>query len=256
MEERKRTIYAVLIALVVVLGLLYSFGMNLLSRTPELELPSLDEIGTQDPDPGIPGEEAGIVVQVEPNTVQDLIAQMSRYESYSRTVQVTYIWGDGASETVTSRVWVDGGWARTETQFQNGLTENSILHGDELWLWYPSEEGAQELFYSDSGSAGADLMQHLPTYEDVLALDSDKITAAGYMNYQGQLCIYVEVEQQELGYLYRYWISVNSGLLMFAETEKAGVIVYKMASNEVVSPVAAERGVFTLPDGTVLHQTD
>ena len=255
MEERKRTIYAVLVAVVVVIGLLYSFVMNLFSRTPQLNLPDPNEVSTQEPGPGTIGEEAGVTVRVEPHTVQSVIAGMSRYESYSRTIFVTYSWGDGESETVTSQVWADGTWIRTDTQFSSGMTECSIVSDEGIWIWYP-DEGQEGLFYSEQSNATADLMQHLPTYEDVLELDPENITDADYVEYDGWSCIYVEAEQQNLGYLYRYWISINSGLLMSAETEKAGRIVYKMTSNEVISPLAAKDNTFVLPDGTVVHRID
>ena len=57
----------------------------------------------------------------------------------------------------------------------------------------------------------------------------------------------------ELGYRERYWISVDSGLLAAAETEKDGQVVYAMPSRDVVSPLDELQGIFTLPDGTVLH---
>lgn len=256
MEDKKRTIYAVLIALVVVVGLLYSFGMNLFSQTPQLELPASGEMSTQKPEPGTIGTEAGITVRVEPATVQSVIARLSRYESYSRTVFVTYGWGDGESETITSQVWTDGGWARTDTQFPSGLMECSIVSDDGTWIWYLTEQETSNVFYSGANGPEADLMQHLPTYENVLELEPESITNADYVEYDGRFCIYVEAEQRELGYLYRYWISIDSGLLMAAETEKSGSIVYRMSSNEVTSPLAAQRDTFALPDGTVLYRAD
>lgn len=254
MEDKKRTIYAVLVALVVVLGLLYSFGMNLFSEPPKLTLPNSDGLTSQEPGPGVPGEEAGIAVRVEPKTVQGVIAKMSRYESYSRVVYVAYVWGDGESETLTSRVWEDDGWIRTNTEFPSGLIECSIVGPDGVWIWYLNEDEEPNTYFSDSEyGKNADLMQRLPTYEDVLEIDTASITAADYVMYENQPCIYVESEHRELGYLYRYWISVNNGLLMAAETEKSGVTVYRMKSNEVSSPMSASRETFTLPDGTVLH---
>ena len=57
----------------------------------------------------------------------------------------------------------------------------------------------------------------------------------------------------ELGYTERYWISVDSGLLVAAETEKDGEVVYAMTARDVVSPLDETQGIFVLPDGTVLH---
>lgn len=256
MEDRKRTIFVILIALVIVIALVYSFSMNLFSRAPELTLPDPNAAESQTPGPGTIGEEAGITVQVEPNTVQRIIADLTRYESYSRTIQVTYSWGDGESETIAAQIWEDGGWVRTDTTLSSGVIEHSIVGDETLWLWYEdgSEASETQIFSGPAKGTLADSMQHIPTYEAVLELDPGNITKAAYLEYDGQPCIYVETEQQELGYLYRYWISVSNGLLMAAETEKSGVLVYQMESNEVISPLSASRLTFMLPDGTILYE--
>ena len=191
MEERKRTIFAVVIALIVVFALLYSFGMNLFPRTPQLTLPDPDAVESQESGPGTLGEEAGITVQVEPSTVQSVIADLSRYESYSRTIGITYTWGDGEAETITAQVWEDGGWVRTETVLSSGITESSIVGDGMLWLWYDdgSEDSEAQVYNSAAGGSFADSMQYIPTYETVLELDSSNITNAAYLEYEGQPCI-------------------------------------------------------------------
>lgn len=258
MEDRKRTVFAILIALVVVVALLYSFGLTLFSRTPQVELADPNATESQEPDPVVSGDAAGIRVEVSPATVQSVVESLSRYESYSRTLSVTYTWGDDESGTVTAQVWVDGGWTRTETALPSGLVEHSVAGGGRLWLWYDSgaEETQDLVFEGPAEGLNADLMQRLPTYEDILALDPANITKADYVDYQGHPCIYVEAEQQALGYLYRYWISETNGLLMASETEKSGVLVYRMESNEVISPMTGTAQLFTLPDGTVLYPVD
>ena len=82
----------------------------------------------------------------------------------------------------------------------------------------------------------------------------DSITGTGYEEKDGARCIYVEVYREELGYLERYWISVSSGLLTAAETEKDGRVVYAMSSSQLVSPLAGGEDAFTLPEGRVLHR--
>lgn len=256
MEDRKRTIFVILIALVVVVALLYSFGLTLFSRTSQVELADPDAVESQEPDPVVSGDAAGIRVEVSPATVQSVVEALSRYESYSRTLSVTYTWGDDENGTVTAQVWVDSGWTRTETALSSGLVEHSVAGDGCLWLWYDDgiEETEDFVFESSAEKLDADLMQRLPTYEDILLLDPANITNADYVDYQGHPCIYVEAEQQVLGYLYRYWISETNGLLMATETEKSGVVVYRMESNEVISPLTGTTQLFTLPDGTVLHQ--
>lgn len=258
MEERKRTILAVVIALIVVAALLYSFGLNLFSRTPQLDLADPDAVESREPGGGDPAAEAGIPVEVTPTTVQSLVAHLSRYESYSRTVSVTYAWGDGQSAPAVVQIWADGGWVRTDTTLSSGLTECSIVGDGSLWLWYDDgrDDHTPRVYQGPAAEMTADLMQHLPTYENVLELDVSEITAAGYEEREGHPCVYIQAEQGELGYTRRYWISVTNGLLMAAETERDGVLTYSMRSNEVISPLAGKQNTFTLPDGTVLHETD
>ena len=258
MEERKRTILAVVIALIVVAALLYSFGLNLFSHTPQLQLADPDVVETTGPGSTDPAGEAGIAVEVTPETVQSLVAHLSRYESYSRTVSVTYIWGNGQSATSTVQVWADGGWVRTDTALSSGLTECSIVGDGSLWLWYDGgqTEETSKVYEGLAEEMTADLMQHLPTYENVLELNVSAITDAGYEEREGHPCVYIQAEQRELDQTSHYWISVTNGLLMAAEIEKDGELVYSMRSNEVISPFAGKHQTFTLPDGTVLHKTD
>lgn len=256
MEDRKRTIFAVLIALVLVVALLYSFGLNLFSSTPQVDLADPNAAESNDPSGSLPGDGTGITVEVTPATVQSVIASMTRYESYSRTLIVTYSWGDHETGSMITQVWADGGWTRTLSAQTSGLAEHTISGDGCVWLWYDAGDGdSEQLVYNGAAEKiSGDLLQRIPTYEDILYLDVESITAAGYVLRNGQPCIFVEAEQQNLGYLYRYWISETSGLLMAAETEKSGVLVYRMESNEVVSPMSAGGEIFTLPDGTVLYE--
>ncbi len=74
---------------------------------------------------------------------------------------------------------------------------------------------------------------------------------AGYLTLSNIDCIYVELEEDSLGYRERYWVSVESGLLVCSETEKDGRVVYRMSSFSVNIPYVGAN-VFVLPDGTDL----
>ena len=88
----------------------------------------------------------------------------------------------------------------------------------------------------------------------MLELEPERIVEAGFGERDGMSCIYVETDIDELGYLERYWISTDNGLLVGAETEKEGQIVLSMTSTE--ADVLQQEGNFTLPDGTVLYEPD
>lgn len=249
MEDRKRTILAVIIVVVVLAAVLYSFSLTLFIRPQAPEVPDPNastgqEQASADPQAG------GIPVEVTPETVQLMVESLNRYESYSRAVSVTYLSGEETLGTLTAQVWVDGGWTRTDTTLSSGTVESVIVGDGQLWLWY---DDAGPVHHTVANDHSADLSQRLPTYEDVLELDPDGITDAGYVERDGLDCVYVEFLQPDLDCRYRYWISLGSGLLIAAETEQGGELVYSMTSREITSPMSQQEEIFTLPDGTVLH---
>ncbi len=80
-----------------------------------------------------------------------------------------------------------------------------------------------------------------------MSLDVEAIIAADYRTISNVACIYAEAQTGE--YTLRYWIGVDSGLLVAAEKLLGDETVYRMLSLTVdqTEPTAAE---FTLPDGT------
>ncbi|MPN18295.1 hypothetical protein SDC9_165655 [bioreactor metagenome] len=85
----------------------------------------------------------------------------------------------------------------------------------------------------------------------MLALPVNQIEKADYRSLSGVNCIYVETGEDENGFVLRYWISVDTGLLAAAEWLKYGETIYRMGSLvlDAAGPVTQD---FTLPDGTVL----
>lgn len=250
MEDRKRIVLAAVIIAVVFAAVLYSFSLNLLAVTPELVLADPDASASVESGGEQTDERGGVLVEVSTRTVQSLIASLSRYESYSRSVTVEYYDRGQRIGTVSAQVWSDGGWTRSSVTLASGRVEHSIVGEGQLWLWYDRED---EVYSGPAEDMTADLMQRVPTYEDVLALDRDSIIAAGYVERDGLPCVFVEAVLPQLGYVERYWISETSGLLMAAEAEKDGELVYAMLSQEVISPLAQANGIFSLPDGTQLY---
>lgn len=249
MEDRKRTALAAVIIVVVLAAVLYSFSMNLFAPVPELDLADLDALNSEAPSAQQSGGQGGLMVGVSTQTVQSLIASLNRYESYSRSVTVEYFAAGQMAGTASAQVWSEAGWTRCDLTLSSGRVEHSIMGDGRLWLWYDREAA---VYIGPAEDLSADLVQRLPTYEDVLLLKPEDITAAGYEEREDQPCVYVEAGT-ELGYTERYWISVDSGLLVAAETEKDGEVVYAVTARDVVSPLDETQGIFVLPDGTVLH---
>lgn len=249
MERRKRNIIVALIAVIITVAILSSFGLGIFAPdTARIALP-VDE-----PSASPAGGEDGDLVRVEvtPQTVQNVIATLKRPESYGRTVTVQDIWGEDAADQGTTQayVWVDGGWTRTDAAWPGGMVRHSIVGDGQVWIWYGDD---QEVLNGPSDGASADLEgQRIPTYETVLELDPAAITAAEYQELDGLGCIYVETTADDGGRVARYWVDDDSGLLVKAERLKDGQVVYRMTAAALERPVPSDSS-FTLPDGTVLH---
>ena len=130
MEDRKRTVLAGIIACVVIVAVLYSFGLNLFAPRPQLILADPDASASLGPGADDPGNQGGISVDLTSDTVQRVIADLSRYSSYSRAVTVTYFWGENGSGTSEGEIWVKDGWSRTDMTLPSGVVEHSIVSAD------------------------------------------------------------------------------------------------------------------------------
>ncbi|HWS42228.1 MAG TPA: hypothetical protein VN421_03995 [Pseudoflavonifractor sp.] len=253
MEGKNRTIFVVLIAIVIVVAVFFSFGLNLfMTDTPDVYLPDVTDSPGEEPGPGGTADPDRYTrVDVTPETVQDVIRTMVPLQpkSFHRTVTVQTALGDGTMGTTENSVWVDFGWTMVESLWQSGVTEHTIVGEGHVYRWFSGDWTYKDW---DGEERDANMAQRIPTYEDVLDLDRDLITATGYENKNGLPCVYVEVAENELGNRERYWVSVETGLLVAAETRKGEETLLLMSSGTVESPVQQGRS-FALPDGTVLH---
>lgn len=251
MERKRRTLFAVLIATIMVVAVFSSFAMTLFQlKDYDIKLPDVSSgqgTGQDSENAGFPDEL--IRVEVTTETVQSVIATLSRPKSYYREVSIELWAGDGDPAVTTAAVWVDEGWTRSDVTAPDGRVQHNLVGEERHWLWYDHESTAAEF---PAGQAAADLTQRIPTYEDVLKLNRRDITAAGYERYGESECVYAEVEQRELGSRERYWVDVANGLLVAAERVKDEQLLYHMTAYNTESP--APLGTqFALPDGTVLH---
>lgn len=251
MEEKSRTRFAILIALILAAAVAYSFTFSLFGGTPSVSLADVSSTSDVGSDGPVQSGDAAIQVEVTPETVQNVIATLTRYRSYSRAIQVEYLRGGAVVGTLSATVAADNGWTRVDLTSASGV-EHTIIGNGVCYRWYDDDPDHVQLH---AGEASDDLAQRIPTYENVLELEQERITAAGYESRGGVACVYVETVEDELGYQERYWVSVESGLLVSAETVKDGEVVYRMAAYQVESPLADPEGQFMLPDGTVVDQS-
>ena len=232
--------FAGLIALVVVLML-----ANSLRPSPRIELPSQEEEGVQSEESS--SGDGLTVVEIRPDTVQAAVATLERPETYQRELGVQQFWDNG-SGTMENTVTVSGGWTRVDQTLARDRVRHSVTDGRMTYIWYNSQ---RTVYAAQAGEISADMEQAIPTYEDVLDLPVEEISAANYQTLSNMNCIYVETAADAYGYVLKYWVSVDSGLLVAAEKLLDGETVYRMweTSADLDPTIESE---FTLPDGTDL----
>jgi len=214
----------VLVAAVVFFAL---FGNGGSVETASVILPT-PIVSSDDPNSEGDGEGELALAEVTPWTVQTTIGTLDRAESYSRTVTVEEFWDGGSSSTELS-AWTSGGSTLIRLDTDDRI-ENILLRDGTLYIWY---EGSQDLYSAspeDTGAAQADGWLRCLTYEDLLDLPVSSITDAGYTDYAGESCIFAEYYSGEFGYRNIVYVSVNTGLLMGAETYDGDTLTYRMIS--------------------------
>ena len=245
MGKKKMTPVGVACTLIILLVVAFMVRGSL--RQPEHIVLS-DEPGTAEPGDTPIGEEAVTRVEVRSDTVQSVIAALSRPDVYTRTITVERYWSGGSGVSVIVASAADG-WLRLDVTAVDGQLRHVILGDGLAYVWY----GSSRRFYSGPAGLTPDAEQGILTYEDILALPVERIAAADYRALEGVNCIYVETSPDEAGYTERYWVSVDSGLLAAAERECGGEVVYRMAALNVSYDGVAE-DAFTLPTGAMLHE--
>ena len=245
MEKRKlnRITAGFIVLVVVVLILMFS---NSLRRSSHITLPEEGSSPGQAEDTNASGGDALTVIAVTPETVQTAIETLTRPRQYSRVIRVEQLW-DGGSGSFETTVTVSGRWTRTDRSLSDGQVRHTITDGEITYIWYGSESS---VYSAPAGDITPDDEQAIPTYETILDLPVEDIAAADYRSVSDVNCIYVETVQDPEGYTQRYWVSVETGLLVASERLLEGETIYRMASLTAdLSTPSTDR--FILPDGTV-----
>ena len=234
--------FVALMVLVIVLML-----VNSLRRSAHITLPQESDISDNIQEEGDLDGSALTLVEIRPDTVQAAIATLDRPTQYRRTFRVMQFWSGGSGESEVS-VAVSGPWTRTDRTQADSRVRHSLTDGEITYIWYDSEKDYTTLA---AGSITADQEQMIPTYEDVLALEVEQIAVADYRMASDMKCIYVETAEAPDGYVSRYWVNVETGLLVAAERLQNDETIYRMGELSMTSDPEFTDD-FTLPDGTVV----
>jgi hypothetical protein len=193
-------------------------------------------------------------VEVNKDTIQAVVSMtLSRPGMYSRDVVIKSFWEDGQAEyNISVSVW--NGITSLRTLTAMGIEKRVIITPNQLYIWY---KGDREPYIGNLGSSGdgyrnADEWQMLVTYEDLLQLDKNDISEAGYVEYGGEECVYAVYRSPLLNYTRTFYISLDIGLVIGAEEiDEAGELVYSMTAGEcIINEI--DPSAFILPDGTNL----
>lgn len=218
MKRRSKLLIIVLLVLTAAVIVYALFFMGRDVETSSVSLP------TDGPDSGVEAtasNELSLVV-ITPENVQAVLAELSRVESYSCTETIEDYWHDGSS-TSQIQIWVANGRTRIRSNI-GGSVRNVLISDGMLYIWLDSVSQ----LYARSYSGSADAWMRSLTYEDVLELDTDDILSAGYRQYSGYECIYVEYMDGSDTYVNRIYVSVADGLLVGAEAYEDDVLTYRM----------------------------
>ena len=241
-----RVVTLILTAVIVLVGLMLTGSLH---RPARIVLPAETTTSGQPSDS--PENISGALTQVTvtPTTVQTAIETLARPELYRRTLNIQQGWNDG-NGTWELSVTVSQPWTRTDRTLTDGRIRHTVTDGESTYIWYNSET---DLFTAPAGSITPDAEQGIPTYEDILLLPVEEIAAADYQTIGEQVnCIFVETREDAYGYSLRYWVSVDTGLLVAAEKLQNGETTYRMWESAIdLAPILSAE--FTLPDGTKLN---
>lgn len=250
MEPKKRLLVTLAVVALIAGAMLVSFGRNLVAlNTPHVVLADTSGSGSDTSDGSLSPSNVYQRVEVTPRTVQSVIATLDRSDSYYRELTVESFWTGGSSSTAV-QVWCDGDWCHVRQALPSRAVRHDLTGGGKLYYWY---DGSQQYQTAPADGLSADLAQHIPTYETVLQLRQSAIVAADYRQLEGLSCIYVEVRLDDPQRTERYWIGLDSGLLVQAEAEETGTLTYRLSALSPITTAYNAAAAFSLPDGTSLH---
>ncbi|MDE7262739.1 MAG: hypothetical protein K2N78_11880 [Oscillospiraceae bacterium] len=252
--DKKRSIYLVLgfSALLVLVMLLLAWGGRRQSLGIVLPESQNDSAGMD----GEGGESRLNTIAITPETVRPAISTLSRPASYSRSQTVETFWSGGSGQSL-SQIYVSGSRTRLDTQLTGGSTRHMVLETEPdgatlAGVWYDDDPDWRVM---RSPFLTADVAGRMLSYETVRDLPVETIAMADYRERDGVSCVYVETVEDGAGYVARYWVSVENGLLHEAERLWMGEVVYRFTAG-TPEIAAQEESLFLLPDGGTLSAAE
>lgn len=186
-------------------------------------------------------------VEVDKSNIKLIIGALHRPESYHISANST-IYYSGGQSSMAAEGYIYGATSRTVV-YDGGTRQNCLINGEDVYIW---PEGASSYYSGKKGDFSEDDYIYIPTYEKILSFDDDDILSADYSLYNDRYCLYVEVFEEISGYRSLYYISVENGLLIGAQSFEGETLVYSL-SCDVLDVPESYGDILTLPDGKVIE---
>lgn len=186
-------------------------------------------------------------VTVDRTNIKKLIGAMRRPEDYHLVVGTT-LYHSGGQTTTGADGYVSGGRYKTVVYDAVGGARHCLIYGEDAYIWNQSSPG---VFAGKAGSFTGDNSLWIPTYELLLELDDADILSADYALYGDEYCLAVESRDPLSGNRILYYISVEHGLLVGAQSFEGDTLVYALTA-EVLPLTEDPNVIFRLPDGTII----
>lgn len=245
--QKKTLLIVALIALGVIALLIAVFLIA--NRKTEREAIVLPEAAPVQ-QPQVQEPETPALAEVQPENIQAILASLSRPSAYYQVFTVAQF-ADGKSCSQTVYLWVSGALVHADIVSQEE-TRSILTDGKTLYLWYDDDSQPVQLRL-DRETSMDDLLG-IPTYETLLTLPADTITAAELQSVEdteNEGCVYVCAETD--GVRQEYRVSLDSGLLIHQTMTQNGQTRYEMEQKTLERLADGDEvfsDIFTLPDGT------
>ena len=159
-------------------------------------------------------------------------------------ISVFLYWPGGQSLT-HRRVYAKQPYTCVVTLDETGNEVNTKITGGGYYFSWLS--GSDHFYQGAAGQTTADDLDNIPTYENLTSLDPDLILSAGYEDYDDNHCILATAYLPEYDYTDKYWISLDSGLLIYFERYKDESLTMRIDMTQYLQG-APDDAVFTLPN--------
>lgn len=189
-------------------------------------------------------------LELTTQNVGNVIMTLNRPNKYSFSVTKKLYYGDDSRTTKIS-VYVVGDYSKIELlNRDNTVYKHYIFDENSVFIWY---DGEKTYYKGNKGNFSTDSAAQIQTYEDIVNVPPEQINTVSYVIYQEKPCIYAEVTDPETGYLTKYWISTENGLLIRSDCyDSDGAQAYS-AEIDAISTDNFSNDVFILPDGKLAY---